>query len=99
MVAAEARGTAAPVGDALPELIPPSDTLIVSGGAAPLEGDASVPAEAAAPMAAPPISEQAKSAWTAATQTGELIGSTSRKKAVATAGFFTRLSKKVATSF
>jgi hypothetical protein len=63
-----------------------------------LAGDAVVPAEAAAPTA-PPISEQAKSAWTAATQTGELIGSTSRKKAVATAGFFTRLSKKVATSF
>ena len=65
-----------PVGDALPELNSPSDTLIVAGGAAPLEGDASVPAEAAAPMAASPISEQAKSAWTAATQTGELIGST-----------------------
>ena len=98
MVAAEARSTAVPVGSALPELIPSSDTLIVSGGAAPLAGDAFVPAEAAAPTA-PPISEQAKSAWTAATQTGELIGSTSRKKAVATAGFFTRLSKKVATSF
>lgn len=99
VVAAEARSTAVPVGSALPELIPSSDTLIVSGGAAPLAGDAFVPAEAAAPLAAPPISEQAKSAWTAATQTGELIGSTSRKKAVATAGFFTRLSKKVATSF
>jgi beta-lactamase regulating signal transducer with metallopeptidase domain len=45
------------------------------------------------------VSGEARQAWAAATQAGESIGQSSRKGAVATAGFFTRLSKKVATSF
>ena len=45
------------------------------------------------------VTAEAKHAWAAATQAGESIGLSSRKGAVATAGFFTRLSKKVATSF
>ena len=45
------------------------------------------------------VSNEARQAWSAATQAGESIGLSSRKGAVATAGFFTRLSKKVATSF
>ena len=45
------------------------------------------------------VSNEARQAWAAATQAGESIGHSSRKGAVATAGFFTRLSKKVATSF
>ncbi len=45
------------------------------------------------------VGGEARQAWAAATQAGESIGQSSRKGAVVTAGFFTRLSKKVATSF
>ena len=55
--------------------------------------------EPPAPLAAPHITAGARDAWAAATQAGESIGVSSKKGAVATAGFFTRLSKKVATSF
>jgi hypothetical protein len=59
--------------------------------------------EAAAPLAARDVTTEAKNAWGAASemgaQMGESIGRSSRKGAVSTAGFFTRLSKKVASSF
>lgn len=45
------------------------------------------------------VSAEAKDAWMAATQASESIGRGSRRGAVATAGFFTRLSKQVAGSF
>jgi hypothetical protein len=56
------------------------------------------PPEPAAPIAAP-ITNGARDAWVAAAQMGESIGRSSRKGAVSTAGFFTRISKRVATSF
>jgi beta-lactamase regulating signal transducer with metallopeptidase domain len=59
--------------------------------------------EAAAPLASGDVTTEAKNAWGAASemgaQMGESIGRSSRKGAVSTAGFFTRLSKKVASSF
>lgn len=45
------------------------------------------------------VSGEARQAWAAATRAGESIVLSSRNGAVETAGFFTRLSKKVATSF
>jgi bla regulator protein BlaR1 len=63
-------------------------------------------AESAAPSAHASVANEARDAWAAATQagisiglTGESVGRSSRKGAVATAGFFTRFSKRVASSF
>jgi hypothetical protein len=62
----------------------------------------SVDATAAAPPAAQPrttLSGEARAVWGAATQAGASLGRSSTKGAVATAGFFTRISKSVADSF
>jgi beta-lactamase regulating signal transducer with metallopeptidase domain len=91
-------GTAAEAIDSTPQpaALPP----MASGVPAAPEVAANEPAppEPAAPIAAP-ITNGARDAWVAAAQMGESIGRSSRKGAVSTAGFFTRISKRVATSF
>ena len=95
----DTRARSSVAGSRAPEPIPAS--LVASGHGA---GDRRrVPTTPRTPAAAAPIAPrittEAKDAWAAATQAGESIGLSSKKGAVATAGFFTRLSKKVATSF
>ncbi len=53
------------------------------------------------PSAPPPSDERAKTTrpWTTAADAGVAVGQTSQKAAVATAGFFTRFGKRVASSF
>ena len=55
-----------------------------------LGGLRAFPAAAAVPPQAP---------WTTAADAGVAVGRTSQKAAVATAGFFTRVSKRVAGAF
>ena len=84
--------------DSMPE--PAAAPPMASGVPAPPEVAANEPPapEPAAPFTAP-IANGTRDAWVAATQMGESIGRSSRKGAMSTAGFFTRISKRVATSF
>jgi hypothetical protein len=52
-----------------------------------------------ATVAAGPGAAEAKQLWTAAADAGVAVGRGSQKGAVATAGFFTRMSKRIAGSF
>ena len=80
---------------------PSAAPSMASGVHAPAEALTNVSAapEAAAPLQATDVTTEAKEAWAAATQMGESISRGSRKGAVSTAGFFTRISKRIATSF
>jgi hypothetical protein len=101
-VALAATHAADPAADAPRDAPAASDAPAMSSAPAdPGAGAVSAPASgaAAAVPLAPIIAGQAKDTWAAATRAGESIGLTSRKTAVATAGFVTRLRKKVATSF
>jgi hypothetical protein len=51
------------------------------------------------PVASPSAAERTNTPWTAAADAGVSVGRASRKAAVATAGLFTRLGKKIAGSF
>ena len=98
LTAAPMVHAAANVIDSTPE--PAAAPPMASDVPAPPEVAANEPPapEPAAPLAAPLVNGT-KDAWAAATQMGESIGRSSRKSAVSTAGFFTRISKRVATSF
>ena len=51
------------------------------------------------PPSVPPVNPQSASPWSAAADAGVSLGRASQKTAVATAGFFSRLGKKIAGSF
>jgi hypothetical protein len=76
-------------------VLPPPISRIASDG---------LPAVSTVTLGAPPsnpqpVNPQAVSPWGAAADAGVSVGRASQKTAVATAGFFSRLGKKIAGSF
>lgn len=81
--------------DGVSLLIPASRSSLASSGGLASGGDEpDVPSQADSGDTIPPGSP-----WSLAADTGKAIGRTSRDKAVATAGFFTRFGRSVARSF
>jgi hypothetical protein len=80
-------------------LIEPSPSALIA--TVPVEPGLAATAEAAgpAPASAPTVTDLARGTWTRATGTGVAIGRASSTAGKATGSFFSRLGKKIATSF